>query len=342
MSVENKFARIMRNTGPARFFIPLGIILIIAGVLMLGINTDNYIETTGKIASVTECPRLEDEVQSYDVAVTYTVDNKNYETTFANMSGEYKVGADIKVLYDPADPTRTSNARLPKFVAPLLIALGAAAMIYGVYKTVSAFKKSKQLDNSVPGGGKFPSAEFEGIKTAPGVTEYYFRFDGNSLKPGYIVEDAARNIIYEGKMTKQALVGARTYEFSNHVTATVRTHEVGHTVTQAYNDEFFSAKSWFKFDGKNIWDVVHERGIRISTNLHSKFPNCIYDIAQNGAAFARVETCGIYVHEDEAEQHTVNIPTGSMYYRCWTASNDFDSLFLAVFAISETEQAVVE
>ena len=35
MSFENKIARIMRNTGPARFFVPVGLILIVFGVLTL-------------------------------------------------------------------------------------------------------------------------------------------------------------------------------------------------------------------------------------------------------------------------------------------------------------------
>ena len=35
MKVENKFAKWMRNTGPARFFIPVGIILIVVGAFSL-------------------------------------------------------------------------------------------------------------------------------------------------------------------------------------------------------------------------------------------------------------------------------------------------------------------
>ena len=38
----------------------------------------------------------------------------------------------------------------------------------------------------------------------------------------------------------------------------------------------------------------------------------------------------------------MNIPVGRYYYRVWTNSNDFETLFLTIFAISETEQAVVE
>lgn len=42
---------------------------------------------------------------------------------------------------------------------------------------------------------------FEGFKQAEGVTEYCCRHDGVTLKPGYILEDAARKVLYEGKMT---------------------------------------------------------------------------------------------------------------------------------------------
>ena len=337
MNVENKFARLMRNTGPMRFFVPVGIILIVFGVIMLNFNTDNYIETTGKIISVVEGVYDEDETPQYDVEVKYTVDNKEYSAVFGGMSGDFKVGEDMKLFYDPANPEKATNSKTG-FLPLILIAVGALSLILGVYKTVTAFKKSKELDNVV--GGQFPS--FDGFKDMPGVTEYYCRFDGKTLKPGYILEDAGRKILFEGKMTKQALIGARTFEFNNHISGIVEEHEVGHTVTQTYNDELFSAKSWFKFDGKNIWDVLHDRGIRLSTNLHSKFPNCIYDVTLNSVPFAKIETCGVHVHEDDAAQHKINIPVGRWYYRFWTASSDFDTLFLTIFAISETEQAVVE
>ena len=78
------------------------------------------------------------------------------------------------------------------------------------------------------------------------------------------------------------------------------------------------------------------------TNLRSKFPRLTYEVAKDGAPFAVVETSSIYVHEDEEAQHTITPPAGNMYYRFWTASDDFDSLFLTIFAVSETEQTMVE
>ena len=108
------------------------------------------------------------------------------------------------------------------------------------------------------------------------------------------------------------------------------------------NDEFFSAKSSFRFDGQNIWDLLHERGLRLVTDLHSIFPNLIYSVTKDGEKYALIESTGIYVHEEDEEKHKFVIPPGKMYYRCWTESDDLETLFLVMFAISETEQAVVE
>ena len=336
MNAENKFARFMRNTGPARFFIPVGIILIVFGIIMMSFKTDDYLETVGKVASVVENVNT-DEQKEYDVSFTYTVDGKQYTGTFGGQSKKSEVGDEIKVFYNPENPEQTADSKMGALPL-ILIGVGALALVFGVFQTVKAFRKSKELDQ-IP---KASPIDFEGFKQAAGVTEYYCRHDGVALKPGYILEDAARKVLFEGKMTKQALVGARVFEFVNHATGAVTEHEVGHTTTQSYNDEFFSVSSWFKFDGRKIWDVLHEKGLRMSTNLRSKFPNLVYEVSKNGAAYALIETSGQYVHEDEAAEHKLNIPIGRYYYRVWTNTNDFETLFLTIFAISETEQTMVE
>ena len=340
MNMESKLGRFMRNSGPARFFIPLGIVLIVFGVILFLFKTDNMVETVGKVTAVAE--DVGDENQTvYDVTFSYTVDGKTYTGTFEDLTEQPKAGDDIKVFYNPENPEQTSNSKIGGFIAPLLIVVGIAAVAFGIFRTMKAFKKSKELDAAAPGKGA-PPVDFDAFKYADGVTEYYCRHDGKALKPGYILEDANRKILFEGKMVKQAVVGARTYEFSDHTRGKVEEHQVGHIVTQSYNDEFFSTKSWFKFDGKNIWDVLHERGLRISTNMHSKFPNLIYEVSKDGKAFARIETSGRYVHEDEAAEHKVNIPVGQYFYRVWTNSRDFEVLFLTIFAISETQQTIAE
>ncbi len=341
MNIENKLARLMRNTGPARMFVPIGIILIVFGVIMLGFKSDNFLETTGKITSVIENINSDNQ-KEYDVSFTYTANDREYEGLFPGLSGSFSEGADITVYYNPENPEQITNSKLGGFFAPLLIALGVLSMGFGVFRTAKAFQKSKSLDQSAAGGNPSAGDASESYRNAPGVTEYYFRFDGNALKPGYLIEDAQRKVLYEGKMVKNALAGARTFLFVNHTTGSESEHQIGHTMTNRYNDEFFSTSSWFKFDGENVWDVLHGRGLRMTTNLRSKFPRVIYEVTRNGQAFARIEASSMYVHEEDEAQHKLAIPTGKMYYRFWTASDDFDSLFLTIFAISETEQTIVE
>ncbi len=336
----NKLAKLMRNTGPARFFVPVGVILILFGVLTLGHNTKNFLETTGTVTKVEACAPVEGEAQQYDVYVAYTVDGANYGAMFANLVGEYKTGDEIKVFYNPDDPKEATNSRTGPLFSPILIVVGVAALAFGVLQTVKAFKKSKELDESA--GKPLSAAGFEGFKTAPGVTEYYFRIEENHLKPVYLMEDAERKVLYEAKMIQNSLVSARSFEFYDHTTGSAEMHEIGHTITNSYNDEFLSITSSFKFDGKSIWDVLHERGLRLTTDMRSKFPWIAYFVAKDGKPFAVIETSGKYVHEDEAAEHKLTVPVGKFFYRCWTASEDLETVFLTVFAVSETDQTVVE
>lgn len=148
----------------------------------------------------------------YDVVFTYTVNGKRYAGTFEDLPDAYKAGDEIAVFYNPENPNAITNGRLSGLIAPIMIGVGVLALVFGVFRTVKAFRKSKELDQ-VP---RASTAAFEGFKQTPGVTEYYCRYDGATLKPGYILEDAARKVLFEGKMTKQAMIGASTYSFIDH------------------------------------------------------------------------------------------------------------------------------
>ena len=341
MNTENKFARLMRNTGTARFLIPAGIILIIFGIILLGFKTDNYVETVGKVTKVEQYidHNGENTQTVYDVDFEYIVDGKQYNGSFSGLGKAYNAGEDIKVFYDPEKPENITNAKGAGIIGPIAIGLGALAAVGGVLSAVKAFKKSRELDDEIKAAGGSLTVE---PLPKDQLTEYYVSCDGQMFRPGYIVEDGARNVVYEAKMEKNALVGARQFVFTDNRKGTTEEHEVGHTVTQSFNDELFSAKSTFKFDGEKIWDVLHSRGIRIQTNMISKFPNMVYTIGRNGQFMATVETSGKYVHEEDAAEHKLNIPMGRYYYRVWTKETDLEDLFLTVFAISETEQTVVE
>ena len=340
MNFLNKYAKVMRNSGPARFFVPLGLILIIFGVILLGMKTGGYVRTTGIVTAVTPGVPDDNNDPTYDVEFTYTAEDGKHTGSFSGLGGDYKEGDAIDVFYNPENPSQITNTKAGNFLGPVLLVVGALAIGFGVLKTVQAFRKSRELDAALP-GGDFPKEAFEGFKTAPGVRELYFLFDGHALKPGYLIEDGDRKVLFEGEMLKNALVGARVFEFRNRVSGLTEEHQVGHAVTQTYNDGLFSVKSSFKVDGKNIWDLLHDRGVRISTDLFARFPNVAYDVIRNGAPFARIESCGVHVHEEDAAAHTLNVPSGR-HYRCWTSSDDLETLFLTVFAFAETEQTVAE
>lgn len=142
MNGDNIFLKVIRKSGPAKFLILLGLAVVVFGMLMLIFNTDNYIKTTGRITSVTECLKEEDEAQGYDIDFTYSVKGKELTGTFSNLGGTYNVGDDIDVYYDPGNPGNISNSKTG-FLPIIIIVAGAGIMIFGVYKIVIAVKNNE-------------------------------------------------------------------------------------------------------------------------------------------------------------------------------------------------------
>lgn len=331
----------MRNTGAARFFLPISIFLIIMGVVLLSMTPEKYEETVGTVTNITQ--HTNDEGKDvYDITFEYTVDGKTYTSEFVDMTDEPAINEEVTVYYDPANPQSTSNTKHTGPIAIGMTSLGALGLIYSIWATIRSFKKDKELDEKMSAAGGMSSVSEIIPVPKDQLTEYYVLFDGKSLKPGYIIEDAQRKVVYEAPMTQNAMIGNRIFTFANHLTGRTADHEVGHTTTTSFENEMFSERSWFKFDGKNIWDDLHDRGIRIDTDIHSIFPRLRYTVAKDGDFFATIETSSKYVHEEDEAEHKIAIPVGKYFYRCWTNSDDLDLLFLTVFAISETEQTIVE
>ena len=332
------FARFMRTTGKLRFFLPLGLILIALGIVVLVVTPKNLVEGTGVVTAVESVTEDEPDGvirERFEVRFTYTVDGKEYTGEFT-LDEAPGIGSAVTVYYDPAKPETVANAKDMGVFGIGMIVVGVISAAFAVLSTVKSVKKNRRIDAQTTTAPVAPLPKEQ-------LTEYYVSHDGNTLKPGYIVEDGARKVIFEAPMTKQAMVGDRVFTFTDHTTGRSVEHRVGHTVTSGFSDEMFSTTSSFKFDGQNVWDVIHSRGVRISTDLFSGLPKKVtYTLSRGGRFFATVETAGKYVHEEDAEAHAVNIPVGRYYYRVWTRESDWETLFLTIFAISETEQPFVE
>ena len=150
MTMENKFARFMRNTGPSRMLVSIGLLLIVFGMILLSFRTGNFVQTTGRITSVVENTDIENQ-KGFDVGVTYLANGAEYESRFVNLSGSFSEGADIAVYYNPENPEQIINSKTSPLIAPILIVLGVLAMGLGIFHTTKANKKSKEQSDRQEG-----------------------------------------------------------------------------------------------------------------------------------------------------------------------------------------------
>ena len=155
----NKIAKFFRDAGTARFFIPLGIILLIVCVFQyLTIErSKDFIETE---SVVTKTELVQDEYYDgenhhdaiYKIFVKYTVDGKEYEVEYSELPN-IKVGDKIKIAYNPADPTDIVQASSMLWVAVFGLG-GIASLIFSAYSIVKVVKKNKKLKLQEEGWAK--------------------------------------------------------------------------------------------------------------------------------------------------------------------------------------------
>lgn len=162
---------------------------------------------------------------------------------------------------------------------------------------------------------------------------YLFQPEKKVLKQGFFMTDEANNVVYEAKMLKQPLIGAMEFEFVNHLTNRTIPHKVGKTVTtQTETNGFtdlFSTKSRFKLDGTNVWDYLHNEGIRIDSHLSGGKLGMSYNVTLKGQPFAAIES---------TTPGGKSIITSRFVYNVTTEEENLDLAFLVTFAIARTDQ----
>ena len=154
-----------------------------------------------------------------------------------------------------------------------------------------------------------------------------------TFKQAFFLEDENANTIYEGKMTKFSLFGASPFEFFNHLTNKKEEHKVGKTITvqEGGNDfiSIMSTRSYFKYDGKKIWEYLHDLGIRIDSKPSSSKIGMTYDITFEGKPIATISS---------SSPKGKSILTTNLYYDVICDEKDLDLVFLVAFSIAKTEQ----
>ncbi len=162
---------------------------------------------------------------------------------------------------------------------------------------------------------------------------YLFQPEKKVLKQGFFLTDENETVVYEAKMLKQPLFGAMEFEFTNNLTGKSESHKVGKTVTTETQNggiaDFFSTKSRFKLDGKNIWDYLHEAGIRIDSHVSGNKLGMTYNVTLKGQPLATLAS---------TTPKGKSIVTSAFFYDVTTEPENLDLAFLVTFAIARTDQ----
>ena len=149
----NKIIMFFRESITARFFIPLGIILIVIGVIIFGINKENqnYIKTNAIVSRMdlvreSYIDENHNEVEAtYNVYVKYSVDGKEYEEELGELSG-YKENQEITIYYNPDDPVKITQTK--SLVLPIVMILfGFVSFVGGIISGLNAIKKIKKMSD---------------------------------------------------------------------------------------------------------------------------------------------------------------------------------------------------
>ena len=162
--------------------------------------------------------------------------------------------------------------------------------------------------------------------------KYFFNIDKKWFKQGYVMIDENKNVVYEAKMTKLGIFTSFKFEFVNHLTNKTTEHKVGHTSTleQSGVVGYFATKSNFKFDGKKVWDYLHEQGIRIETSLANGRLGMSYSVTLKGKEMATITMAN--------PKGKKSFITTDFSYDVETDEENIDMAFLTAFALARTNQ----
>ena len=161
---------------------------------------------------------------------------------------------------------------------------------------------------------------------------YLLQPDANGLmKQGFFMTDENGTTVCEAKVMKAPLFGAAQVVFTNFLTGRSEEHKVGHVTTTetsgALGTSLFSTNSRFKYDGKNIWDYLHEQGIRIDSHLQGKKLGFSYDISLKGRPLATIAT---------SSPKGKSLLTTKFCLDVTTAEEDLDLAFLVAYTLAKT------
>lgn len=313
----------------------IAVACIAAGVYLNFFHSRGFVKTTAAIIDL----RVESggEPESGDVyfpTVEYTVDGRTYTGELDQGGASYRVGQTIPVLYDPNDPGVVHSGSRGFGVYILIVGVVILAIvILSAVREKKSQKQVKELREESGRTGYAPSMQGE-------ERELYFLTDLGTPKYGHRMEDAARRVLYEAKMTKFTVTQPFGFDFIDHEHGTVTPHLVGHEEESRWDTLLIDNHRTFELDGVDVWKHLKQNGVSVETGYGSGNGRVIgmnYRILRDGAEIARAESTSQYPHEEDAEKHKVAgaIPAQG-FYRVWTREENLDLLFVTLMAFARS------
>lgn len=318
------------------------IIFLIAGIVMTGLGvyfaffrTNGFETTTAIVVATEENDTVStDDTITYFPIVEYTVNGTKYTVKLSDVYVDKgDTGKEIKIKYNPENPKDIHDAS-PGATIYLLVAGG----IITVVSLFVLIKNKKQVQKYAESTGSMPL--FGALTRSDAERKLYFVTDLGTAKGTCHIEDESRRVLYELVSKKFSLVADSEVEFVDHVTGQRTTHYIGKVATTSSGAIWvLDNHSTFTVDGKDVWKLLHENGVKIETGIGGIKFN--YKISYNGETIATAEACGRYVHEEDEEKHGLLAKTPAPgFYRIRTTVEKCDIIFLTLMAIGRTEMMI--
>ena len=138
----NKIITIFRESKLARFFLPLGIILLVFGIIMFSVNSknQNYLKTEATVtgtqlstAAYTD-PDGTYHDATYTVYIKYSVNDREYNGEL-NELPNYDKGKKITIYYNPNDPTQITMT-ISMILPIIIIIAGIASLVVSIVSII--------------------------------------------------------------------------------------------------------------------------------------------------------------------------------------------------------------
>ena len=138
-------------------------------------------------------------------------------------------------------------------------------------------------------------------------------------------------------MTKFSLTSPYGFDFIDHEHGRTTPHLVGHEEESEYNSFLLDSNYTFELDGVDIWKYLKKNGIDVQTERMDGAVWPRYRVSRDGAEIAVLESSSQYVHEEDAEQHSVvsklAVPG---FYRIRTREENLDAVFVTAMAFARS------